>query len=206
MNALAPLRLMLFDRSCTGRLQLGLTDSWRVGGALFRSLNRFDGCFGAASWDEGLRWLASHQAGRQISEIQYWGHGRAGQLLIDREVLDVGALEEGHGLQPLLGAIRDRLVGPEALLWLRTCSTFGTAKGHDFALRWTRFFNCRVAGHTHVIGPVQGGLHTLRPGEAPRWPVEEGAQPAGKGALPQWLWLRAPNAVSFLTWKIPDGF
>jgi hypothetical protein len=202
----APLRLMLFDPTCPGPLPLtGLSDSWRWGGRLYGLLGRLDGWHAAASWAEGLQWLATHQPSRRIGEIQYWGHGRPGQLFHGRAALDRAALQDGHALRPALEAIRGRLAGPEALWWFRTCLTFAGAEGHAFAQAWTGFFGARAAGHTHVIGPLQPGLHSLRPGAAPHWPVTEGADQLDKPSDTGWL-VKAPNTITCLTGRIPDGF
>jgi hypothetical protein len=104
-------------------------------------------------------------------------------------------------LFPLLHRIRARLVpGQDALWWFRTCDTFGTAKGQDFARAWTRFFGCRAAGHTHRIGVWQSGLHTLLPGAEPAWSTSEGLTPSGTPAPSR---AGLPNTVSFLQGRIP---
>src|SRR6185369_4655873 len=64
--------------------------------------------------------------------------------------------------------------GEPALWWFRTCETLGADCGQAFARAWADFFKCRVAGHTHVIGFHQSGLHSLRPGEIPTWSADEG--------------------------------
>lgn len=191
------MRLMLFDRTAGG-----LALSWQAGARLYRALGRFDAWHGASTWDEGLAWLAAFGAPARVTEIQYWGHGCAGGLLLDRVALDVNTLDPAHPLHGRLAAIRERLSGPDALWWLRTCSTFHGASGHDFARRWTRFFGCRAAGHTRVIGPLQGGLHSLRAGAEPSWALDEGA-PAS--SLPQWMsW--APHTLTCLHGRVPDGW
>src|SRR5690349_13814979 len=139
---------MLYDQTCGP-----LTLSWQVGGALYRGLGRIDAYRGARSWAEGLDWLACHRPGEPIAEIQFWGHGRWGLAKLAVESLDLSALRPGHPLHPSLEAIRERLVKPEGLWWFRTCETFGREEGHAFARGWTRFFGCRAAGHTFVIGP-----------------------------------------------------
>ncbi len=166
------MRLMLFDRSCRGQgLRLGLSHAWSAGGALYRALGRIDETYGAWSWAEGLDWLAA--APRPIAEIQFWGHGEWGGLWIDEELLTADALVPGHYLHDRLARVKSRLA-PNARWWFRSCDVFGTDAGHDFARRWTRFFACRAAGHTHQIMFWQSGLHELAPGNEPTWPVDEG--------------------------------
>ncbi|MCA9571060.1 MAG: hypothetical protein KC656_24640, partial [Myxococcales bacterium] len=66
------MRVMLFDRTCTHtrRVPFGLTHAWIVGGRLYGGLRRFDAWHGVSSWEEGLRWLSSHD---RLDEVQYWG-------------------------------------------------------------------------------------------------------------------------------------
>lgn len=199
------LRLVLYDRTCVGRAGLpGLTTSWRAGSWLYTRLGRVDAAFGAGSWDAGLRWLAEVRSPQRIEEIQYWGHGQPGRLLLDRQPLELTALQPAHPLHASLAAIRSRLVPGESLWWFRTCLTFGGEPGQRFARAWTRFFDAAAAGHTQVIGPLQGGLHCLRPGEEPGWPREEGVDlPASR--LPQWLRPGAPSTITCLHTRLPPA-
>jgi hypothetical protein len=205
----APLRLLIFDRTCRGRRLLpGLSHAWGAGRHLYGALGRLDAALGAASWGEALAWLGAHQAPAPIAEIQFWGHGRWGQARIAREPLDLAALAPGHPHHAALARIRDRLLpGADGLWWFRTCETFGTATGQAFAAGWTRFFGCRAAGHTHVIGFWQSGLHSLLPGAAPSWSPGEGLPP---GQAPPGAALasgpRAPNTITCLHGRVPDGF
>lgn len=172
----APLRLMIYDRTCLGKTKVfGLSTAWRAGSALYRLQRRLDAAHGVTSWSEALDWLAGYEGDRLIGEIQYWGHGRWGQVLVDRDSLDARAFADAHPLAKKIAAVRERLVpNGDALVWLRTCEAFGARSGHDFARRLADGFGARVAGHTHIIGALQSGLHGLHPGHAPDWPAEEG--------------------------------
>ena len=199
MTAQKPLRLMLYDDTCRGRRFLpGLTHSWIVGGFLYRLLGRIDRVFGARSWAEGLQWLASVEEHRPVAEIQFWGHGKWGRAKIADDVLDVGALRSEHPYYSTLAAIGDRLVGPQALWWFRTCETFGCEVGHEFARQWTQFFDCRAAGHTYIIGPWQSGLHVLGPGEEPDWSLQEGLAQGTPKDPKKALWSR-PGELNTIT-------
>lgn len=201
MSESTPLRLLLFDDTCRGKNLLpGLTHSWIAGSILYRGLRRLDRAQGVRSWADGLNWLASVGGEQPIAEIQFWGHGKWGNARVDRDVLDVTALQSDHEYYDSLTAIRDRLIGPEALWWFRTCETFGAEPGHRFARRWTKFFNCRVAGHTYIIGPWQSGLHCLAPGEEPAWSVREGLKKGTPRRPVKALWSRPgePNTLSCL--------
>ena len=205
-----PLRLMIYDRTCRGRAFLpGLSCAWRAGGRLYGLLGRFDAWRGVATWEEGLDWLAGFGAPAPIREIQFWGHGRWGCAKIAGVPLDTRALVVGHPHHPRLRAIRERLVPGEGLWWFRTCETFGRAEGQAFARAWTRFFRCRAAGHTYVIGVLQSGLCSLGPDDEPGWPVDEGL-PAGAADAPPATALRsslrAPHTISCFRGRIPAGF
>lgn len=202
------LRLAVYDRTCCGaRLRPGLSHAWAAGGLLYGALGRLDAWHGAASWAEALDWIAAHEAEAPIREIQYWGHGRWGRVLLAGEPLDAAALAPGHPHHDRLVRIRGRLrPDGEALWWFRTCETFGREAGRAFARAWSRFFGCRAAGHTYVIGVLQSGLHCLRPGDEPGWPAEEGLPP---GEPDPRVALRsrpgAPNTITCLHGAIPAG-
>ncbi len=195
---------MVYDATWVGRAsQVGLTSSWIAGGALYRALGRLDHVYGARSWEDALAWLCSVEPSRPISEVQYWGHGRFGRALIARDVLDKRALDDpAHPRHDDLAALRDRLTG-DALVWFRTCETFGRPEGHAFAAAWTRFFERRAAGHTYVIGPFQSGLHSLSPGQAPSWSVDEGVGEDGKALMSS---PGAPHTITCLHGAVPAGW
>ncbi|HEX9298221.1 MAG TPA: DUF4347 domain-containing protein, partial [Polyangiaceae bacterium] len=169
----AGLRLILYDRTCVNRAGLGLTRAWSAGSVLYSVLRRSDGAHGAQNWEEGLEWLSSFRADQPIDEVQYWGHGKWGRLLLAGASLDAGALLASHRYHRALRDIRERL-SDRARIWFRTCETFGAAQGHDFAHRCTDFFGRPAAGHTFIIGYWQSGLHLLEPGNAPTWAPTEG--------------------------------
>src|SRR5690606_36269986 len=96
----APLRLLVYDRTCArplvpalgARGAFGLTTAWSAGSVLYRALGRLDAAYGATSWEDGLGWLASFRASHRIGEIQYWGHGKWGCARVGRDGLDAQAL------------------------------------------------------------------------------------------------------------------
>lgn len=176
----APLRLLVFDRTCVGRgVAPGLSDAWNAGRGLYRKLGRIDDAHGASTWNEALEWLIarSHATGRPIGEVQFWGHGKRGRAFVANDVIDASSLQPGSTHVDRLRALRECFATSDANgWWFRTCETLGGTTGHGFARAWSDFFEQRVAGHTHVIGFWQSGLHTLRPGAAPAWPVSEGVR------------------------------
>src|SRR5688572_30009024 len=134
-----PLRLMVYDRTCTKRYGFYLSTAWRSGSVLYRALRRLDATFGATSWDEAFAWLATHARDRPIEEIQYWGHGKWGEILIADDRFGTKGLDH-----PRVAAVRERLT-PDALVWLRTCEAFGARAGHDFAQHLADTLGVRVA-------------------------------------------------------------
>lgn len=204
----APLRLMVYDRSFVGRRTQGpLTLSWIAGGLLYGGLGRLDAWTGATTWSDALDWLGRFRDDRPIGAIQYWGHGNWGTVRVADERLDARSLAAGQPLRPALERIRERMT-PEAEWWFRTCDTFGSARGHAFAQRWTDFFGRPAAAFTHVIGPWQSGLHRLRPGVAPHWPASEGLS-AGTPEAPLKSTMSGPsrpNTVSCLAGTVPQGW
>jgi len=200
------LRLLLYESSHNPLFAIWhrglLFITWRLGVLFYRLLGRFDACHGAVDWEDGLSWLGNIQPDRPIAEIQYWGHGFPGAARLNNQFLDVSAVSSSHPLNPSLCKIAQRLEGPDALWWFRTCSIFQGEEGQKFAQAWTTFFGCRVAGFTRTIGPLQGGLHSLRPGQQPGWTVTEGLESSW---LPQWIKL-GPHTITCLTGRIPDGW
>ncbi len=202
------LRVVVWDDTGAGSApwQGLLTRSWRVGSALYRRRrnDRVDAAFGARSFADALAWLCSVQPHRRISEVQFWGHGLFGRVFVGGDALDERTVGGAHHAD--LVALRSRLVGPEALVWLRTCSAFGGRRGQAFARTLSAVVGCRVAGHTHVIGPLQSGLHSLAPGGTPHWPVDEGVRGGDEArpALPS-TW-RAPHTVTCLAGRVPTGW
>ena len=200
-----PLRIMIYDDTCRGDSgPIGLTHSWIAGALLYGAMGRFDASRGFSCWADALAWIAEFEPDREVGEIQFWGHGKWGRAMIDRDRLDVSALEPGSPLHAPLSRIRERMT-PDSLWWFRTCETFGAKLGHDFARAWTDFFGCSAAGHTYIIGPWQSGLHRLKPGATIDWELSEGLQ-AGTPDAPQkslWSKFRAPNTISCLRGDVP---
>lgn len=205
------LRLMIYDKTCTGVRGRGLSEVWWAGALLYGGLGRLDAWRGVGGWDEALDWLGTFSpAGREgarIAEIQYWGHGNWGVVKIGADRLDAASLAEGHPHRRGLLRIRERLA-PGALLWFRTCDTLGAARGQAFARGLTGLLGCDVAGHTHIIGPWQSGLHRLRPGAAPHWSASEGLA-AGTPEQPErstWSSPTRPNTITCLHNRVPAGW
>jgi hypothetical protein len=200
-------RLLIFDRTCTAGPgnALGLSRAWSAGATLYGGLGRLDGASGVASWDEALGWLARHD--RPIAEVQFWGHGKWGAALVGSDALDARALSPRHPLHRRLEAVRERLE-PGALVWFRTCETFGASRGLDFARRLSDHLGARVAGHTFIIGFHQSGLHGLAPGCAPDWSAGEGLAEGSPDDPRQARWSSplAPRTITCLEGRVPEAW
>ncbi len=203
-------RVLLFDPTCLrARGRAGLSPFWHAGAVLYGPiLQRIDAARAATSWSEALAWLARVRPHEPIDELQYWGHGKWGQVFIDDDALDVSALSPGSPLYAPLRAVADRMRGPESLLWFRTCELFGAERGHDFARRFSDAMRCRIAGHTRRIGFWQSGLHSIAPGEAPSWSAREGLS-SGTPAAPLAATGSSPTmerTIHCLQGSIPRGW
>lgn len=191
------MRVLVYDRTCLVR-RGWLTTPWAAGSLLYRAMRRLDAAHAVCSWDDAVRWLASRPA--PITELQYWGHGKWGRVLVGDDALDAGSLDR---LAPLRGVL-----APDALIWLRTCETFGATAGLDFAERLADYTGARVAGHTFIIGVQQSGLHGLAPGARADWSPTEGLAEGTPDAPieAQWSHRRAPNTITCFTRAVPDAF
>ncbi len=201
------LRLIVYDATGHGsaRIQPALTASWIAGVELYRRYPRTlraDAAFGAHSWTEALAWLCSVEPKQRIDEIQYWGHGLPGRVMIARDVFDTTCFADDSAHAADVDALAFRL-HQESLVWWRTCGAFAGKAGHAFAVAGAARFGCRVAGHTFVIGPLQSGLHSLTPGVTPSWSPSEGLSPTG-ALLPSTT--TAPNTITALHGRVPAGF
>lgn len=205
---MTPLRLLVYDRTCVNPAGVGLSNAWRAGAHLYRSLGRLDACFGASSWSEALGFVrdTARRLERPIQQIQYWGHGRRGRALIDRDVLDRHAL--GSSLRPLLDEIRALCtrIDDEPLLWFRTCESLGGHSGHDFAHALGEYFGRSIAGHTYVIGFWQSGLHSLAPGKTPHWSAREGLRDDDESAVALPSSPALPHTIQCLQGRVPPGW
>lgn len=196
--------MLVFDRTCLRRGG-GLTVPWAAGSYLYRGLRRIDRAKGVASWAEALAWLA--ELNEPIDELQYWGHGRWGRVLIDQEALTGSALLAGHEHHAGMCALRDRLA-PDALVWFRTCSAFGANAGIRLAESLSDFLGARVAGHTHVIGFHQSGLRGLEPGARADWDPADGLargtpdEPEEANGSRPW----APRTITCLHGAVPEAW
>jgi hypothetical protein len=199
-----PLRLVVFDATQMRRPPRWLGRAWHVGSTLYRLQGAVDRSFGARSFESAFAWLERVRG--SVAELQFWGHGKWGRALIDRQPWDRTALGDGHPLRRGLDVLRERLT-PDALIWFRTCETLGALPGQDFAKALGDFTGARIAGHTYEIGFFQSGLRALAPGQTPSWDPNEGLAEGDPANPLRSLPSRAdaPSTVTCLTTRLPAG-
>jgi hypothetical protein len=191
----------------TARGLLALSPWWRAGTQLHRIARRargeaFEGR-AVTSWEETLRWAASHD---RVTELQIWGHGGWGFMDVGRTRLDRDALSKSSPLASSIDALK-RVLTDDALVWVRCCSAFGARQGRAFAPALAERFGTRVAGHTYVIHVLQSGTHGVAPGDRVEWPEDEGIVVEGgravraKDSLPF-----EPRTLSCLRLDLPRGW
>lgn len=189
------------------QIPVGLSSSWTVGGGLYKALRWVDVCKGFSDWGAALDWIAALEPGRQISQIQIWGHGSPGRSWMNGRALTAKSLTPGHKYNMVLRQIAERMTD-DGVIWFRNCSVFAGQVGRDFGRTWANELDVRIAAHTHVIGVFQSGLHTIGPGEEPRWPADEGI---AEGTPDHILKTRnsmpwSPNTVFMLSSGIPRNW
>lgn len=168
-----------------GWQQAFLKTTWVVYAWLMKAVGVIDCFYGANSFEEAVAWLKTKG---KLKTVQYFGHGSAGYVWCGTQWLTPQHLIQLKGLV-------------EEYVWFRTCSSFQGKAGQQFALRVTRYAGCVAAGHTRIIGVVQGGLRVLSVGQLPDWPVEEG-EPK-KTWWPNVLkW--GPNSVLCFAMSLPE--
>lgn len=198
------LDIMFYDASDWAGEQLRF--SWVTGGhfyKLFRGVEETKGCY---NWTEALNYLSNVDSDKKIKSIQFWGHGSPGRVWINGDFLSVRSLLASSTHRSYLLKLKERLT-PESVIWFRSCNVFAGQEGYLFAIAFSQFMNCVVAGHTFIVGPWQSGLHTIKPGERPSWSKEEGIKKKENGET-QMLWSKpwSPNTIFCLTGQIPKGW
>lgn len=186
------MRLTIYDKNPgKGLNQWFLMASWAVGCFLQKLFGKVDDYYAAKSWEDAYAWLSNRPG--TITSLQYWGHGSPGLVWLAGRPMD---------LNKFIMAMKSK-VTPQTIIWWRTCSTFHGEVGYYFSQRLADGLECTIAGHTRIIGPIQGGLHTRKPHSLPMWPKDEGELPPSK--LPSWLqW--GPNSVLCFATKVPEGW
>lgn len=186
------MRIIIFDKKPgPGIDQWFLMLTWLVGSYIQKLFGVADVVKGFSSWDEVSSWLQTLNA-EKISSIQYWGHGSPGKVWMAQKTMP-------HSLfQP----IKEKL-SSDSIIWFRTCSTLQGQKGYDLSKHLANSLNCIIAGHTRIIGLLQGGLHTRKPNEEPSWPINEAEFKSS--VIPSWLkW--GNNTITCFHTKIPKGW
>lgn len=169
-----------------------LAFTWFFGCLVQKSFGAVDDYYGAKSWDDALEWLTKQP--RPLTSIQYWGHGSVGRVWLAQQAIEASKF-----------SVLIPCVTPASIVWFRTCSTFQGPAGYDFSKYLSNLLNCTIAGHTRVIGLLQGGLHTRKPNTEPSWPVDEGELPA-TAFYPQYGLAWSNNTVTCFVTNVPEGW
>lgn len=185
------MRVVIYDKKPgQGFEQWMLMACWFVAAHVQKLFGKVDVVKGFTSWNEMCHWLV-HCEIQLFSSIQYWGHGSPGNVWMNGQPLQKEELLQ----------LRNKL-SAQSVLWFRTCSTFQGARGQKFASYLANNLDCIIAGHTRIIGLLQGGLHTITPRTMPSWSVDEGEP---KSWLPSYL-VWGPNTIICFATRIPKGW
>ena len=176
-------RVLLVDASAYDPLRL----TWRVG-HLIKSPHRFTHRLYVHSWDEAMERLCAVGEQEKLSEVQFWGHGAPGRVLIGHYVLNANYLRSSALLQRWV-AMEPFQLSPSPLVWFRTCETMRGDVGRAFAEQLSRLLRCRVAGYTQYIHVLQRGLVVVSPGGDACWSDEA---TAGDSV---WFYTFSPSAL-----------
>ena len=184
-------RVLLVDASAYDPLRL----TWRVG-HLIESRQRFTHRLYVHSWDEAMERLCAIGEREKLSELQFWGHGAPGRVLIGHHVLDANYLQSSALFQRWM-AMEPFQLSPSPLIWFRTCETMRGDVGRSFAEQLSGLLRCRVAGYTQYIHVLQRGLVMVSPGGEACWSDEATAG----GSV--WFYTFSPSALSPIWPRLP---
>lgn len=142
------MRLVIYDNNPgPGLGNAGLRLSWKVWAWKQLQTKESDAVFAANNWFDAVSWALKHES---ITWIQYWGHGSDGAVYCGDKAL------KPTDLALLKGKFK-----PDAYIWFRSCFTFKSTWGRDFARSVRKHTGVKVAGHTQLIGLTQPGLQVL---------------------------------------------
>lgn len=195
------LDIMIYDSSDWAGKQLRF--SWITGGSFYKKFRGVECYKGFDNWPSALQWLSEVEPNKKINSVQFWGHGTPGRVWINGDYLSARSILEKSEHHAQLTKLRDRM-DKDSVFWFRSCNVFAGQEGHLFAVAISKMLQCKIAAHTHIVGPWQGGLHTIGPDETPSWSLEEGLKKNKDGTLvPKWSMPWTKNTVFCLTGKIP---
>ena len=186
------MRVTVYDKNPgVGLAQWFLKTSWFLGCFIQKLLGQVDAYYGATSWLDAIEWLTRQP--KPLMSIQYWGHGSPGRVWLAQKTVAAA------GFLPLKSR-----VAKASVIWFRTCSTFQGQEGYDFSANLSNLLDCTVAGHTRIVGLLQGGLHTRAPHTDPSWPITDGEFPPSHMASNG---LKSGNnTVTCFATEIPHGW
>ncbi len=185
------MRVAIYDANPgEGFSQWFLCLTWRVGCFIHKFFGKLDDYHAATSWDDAIAWLLRQE--KPLLSVQFWGHGSPATIWNGGTPAGVEVFLK---LKPKMT--------PASIVWFRVCSAFQGRAGQDFAIKLAAGLGCTIAAHTRIIGLLQGGLHTLKPGASPSWPETEVELP---GKLAKLGLARGNNTVFCLRANVPEGW
>lgn len=157
------MRVVVYDSS-THAGWVGNT--WILGGRIYRAFGSVDVVIPVPDWST---FFSSIHRLSGITDLQVWTHGAPGIVAIGGVAMDSERFTDHNQLSDISCSMH-----PHGRFWLRTCSSFAGAPGHELASVLSEELGVKVVGHTYEINFFQSGLHSLYPGQAPYWSVKEG--------------------------------
>lgn len=198
------LDIMIYDSSDWAGKQLRL--SWITGGKFYKMFRGIEHHQGFDNWPEALKWICTIEPDKKINSVQFWGHGTPGRVWMNGDYLSARSILKKSEHHESLLMLKDRM-DEDSVFWFRSCNVFAGQEGHLFGMTISKMLECRIAAHTYIVGPWQGGLHTIGPDEKPFWSIEEGLKKKKDGTYkPLWSMPWTKNTLFCLTGKIPKGW
>lgn len=186
------MKVVIYDRNPgKGFAQWALMMTWALGSRLQKLFGIADEVYGASSWQDAKDWLLNLDT-YKIESLQYWGHGSPGTTWL-----------AGVPMPRTFFLTVKYLLDTNSLIWFRTCSTFQGRAGIELSRHLADTLECTIAGHTRIIGFLQGGLHTRKPFEPASWQENEKDLPSK--FLPQWL-VWGKNTIFCFQNKVPKNW
>lgn len=176
------------DKSAAGRF-------WPPGAWLFARLQGAR-VVAVENVDHMLARLAS-MSDLRGAQVEVWCHAAPASFVLGAQRFNMRTVRDDERVA-LLGT----KLSAEGTFWIRGCSPFAGPVGHAFAGTLADTLGCRAAGHTHMIGLLQGGLRTIKPRQQPLWSPEEG-EAGGRPGAARTTW-KTPRTITALHWHIPE--
>ena len=168
--------------------------TWAIGAPIYKAIGACLEFYPVKCWDEAAQKVSMYT---ELDEIQFWGHGYPGFVLIDKEHISTNDNES-------FAIACKNALKQEGVLWFRTCASFNGDLGKEFAKSISSNSQRRCAGSTFKIGMFHSGIHSVKPGQEPSWPSTEGVDPTTKN--PTSSGIGKPNTILCLQISLPNNW